>query len=78
MCICQPNLSNYYYFGIFLAQNLSSDYWSLISLNIVSYFSDNIVAHYMLPEIRERMDIEMLWCVGVKYDDKMEDILGSN
>lgn len=35
--------------------------------NVIDF--DSIVLHLLLPHVREKYDIEQLWCVGEEYDE---------
>ena len=40
--------------------------------------SGNIVVHFMLPDTREKYELEKLWTLGSAYDDQLKKMLNSN
>ena len=40
-----------------------------------SYYTGNIVVHFMMMEAREKYQLEKLWSLGGKYDDLLQEMI---
>ena len=40
-----------------------------------SYYTGNIVVHFMMTEAREEYQLEKLWTLGGKYDDLLQEMI---
>ncbi|KAK3753338.1 hypothetical protein QZH41_015275 [Actinostola sp. cb2023] len=54
--------------GHVTVEGLSSDNWLALDIG-------NIAIHFFLPETREVYELEKLWTLGPKYDDKYKALL---